>query len=142
VEQATATTAGVAAAGVASRGAAAGVGTAAAVTTATEQTTTVATAAIVLLAAATIAMEQATAAAAAAATMTTETGNSRALLTADEGDADHREEHRDAKHKCTIHSELLQTVTNKQVRTFRGNPSRPTSRSPRLRRQQERANST
>ena len=31
------------------------------------------------------------------------TGNRNALLTAHKGDADHREEHRDAKQQCTIH---------------------------------------
>jgi hypothetical protein len=81
------------------RGATALLSAAATVTETAEQTA--AAVAAVDLTAAAIAMEQTTAAA--AATMTAQTGNGRALLTADEGDANHREEHRDAEHKCTIH---------------------------------------
>jgi hypothetical protein len=73
-----------------------------------EQTTAVATAAIVAAAAVTI-EQAATAAAAAAATVAAkQAGLGRALLTAHQGDANHREEHRDAEHECTIHPKILQ----------------------------------
>jgi hypothetical protein len=55
--------------------------------------------------------EQAAAAATAATTMTTKPGHGRALFTADEGDADDREKHRDAENKCTIHAQLLNAIT-------------------------------
>ena len=71
----------------------------------TREQTTAATAAIIghltaaIVATATVVQtrEQTTTATATTA-VATETGNSRALLTADEGDTDHREKHRDAKH--------------------------------------------
>lgn len=43
--------------------------------------------------------------------MATVTGDGHILLTADEGDADDREENRDTKTKNTIHSKLLQQKT-------------------------------
>jgi hypothetical protein len=58
----------------------------------TVEQTTAAAAAVVTAAATTIATTVAT-----AATMATVTGDGHILLTADEGDADHREENRDAK---------------------------------------------
>jgi hypothetical protein len=41
-------------------------------------------------------------------TMTAQAGDGRALLTAHEGDADDRDEHRDAENDSTIHSKFLQ----------------------------------
>ncbi|MBA4018691.1 MAG: hypothetical protein C0483_16110 [Pirellula sp.] len=43
--------------------------------------------------------------------MATVTGDGHVLLTADEGDADYREENRDTKTENTIHSKLLQQKT-------------------------------
>ncbi len=38
------------------------------------------------------------------------------VLTADQGDADHREENRDAKNQCTIHPKFLQQNRYRTVR--------------------------
>jgi hypothetical protein len=90
---------------------AAGVVAAATVAQTREQTAAATAAVVGGLTAATIAMEQTAATTATAATaVAAQPGNGRALLTAHQGDADHREEHRDAKHKCTIHPKFLQTV--------------------------------
>jgi hypothetical protein len=99
--------AGITAAGRrASRGsAAAGFAAALARTQASQQAD--ATTATAIIRAAAIAAAVATRAAMAAVT-----GDRNALLTAHEGDADHRDEHRDAKHQCTIHSEFLQQKQN------------------------------
>jgi hypothetical protein len=47
--------------------------------------------------------------------MATVTGDGHILLTAHEGDADHREENRDAKNESTIH----QKSSNKKTGTYR-----------------------
>jgi hypothetical protein len=43
--------------------------------------------------------------------MTAVTGDGHVLLTAHEGDANHREENRDAENKSTIHPKILQHKT-------------------------------
>jgi hypothetical protein len=44
------------------------------------------------------------------------TGHSRVAFTAQKGDADHREERRDAKNQCTIHSKILHKDRYRTVR--------------------------
>jgi hypothetical protein len=58
----------------------------------------------------------ATTIAGASAAMATMTGQSRVVLTAHEGDADHREKDRDAKNQCTIHPIFLQQNRYRTVR--------------------------
>lgn len=80
--------------------------TAATVTTAATRTTTAATAASAT-AIRTAAIATAVATAAAVATVTAVTGHHLVVLTANQGDADDRDENRDAQNQCTIHPRLL-----------------------------------
>jgi hypothetical protein len=113
-----ATSTAASATGASRSGAAAGgaCATAAAMTVEQAEATTMAAAAAVATGATTVATGAAAAlGVAAAATMMTPTGR-RLVVNAHQGDANHREENRDAEQESTIHSKFLQkTVTEKTL---------------------------